>query len=82
MVLDLFKLDGKVALVTGANRGLGFAMAQGLAAAGADIVGVSRSGDDAAIKAIDALLKADAGAKYERSRLLYFRGRCEYLAGR
>lgn len=51
MVLDLFKLDGKVALVTGANRGLGFAMAQGLAAAGADIVGVSRSGDDAAIKA-------------------------------
>jgi len=39
-VLDLFRLDGKVALVTGCGRGLGQAMALGLAAAGADIAGV------------------------------------------
>ena len=40
MILDLFKLDGKVALVTGASRGLGQAMALGLAEAGADIAGL------------------------------------------
>lgn len=42
MILDAFKLDGKVALVTGASRGLGQGMAIGLAEAGADIVGISR----------------------------------------
>lgn len=41
MILDLFKLDGKVALVTGCKRGIGFAMAEALAEAGADIIGVS-----------------------------------------
>ena len=40
-VLDLFKLDGKVALVTGSRRGIGRAMAEALAEAGADIIGVS-----------------------------------------
>jgi 2-deoxy-D-gluconate 3-dehydrogenase len=35
---DRFRLDGKVALVTGASRGLGAGMAAGLAAAGADVV--------------------------------------------
>lgn len=43
MILDQFKLDGKTALVTGCKRGIGFAMAQALAEAGADIVGVSAS---------------------------------------
>ncbi len=38
MVLDAFKLDGKVAWVTGASRGLGKAMATALAEAGADLV--------------------------------------------
>jgi NAD(P)-dependent dehydrogenase (short-subunit alcohol dehydrogenase family) len=37
-VLDRFRLDGKVAVVTGASSGLGVAFAQALAEAGADVV--------------------------------------------
>ena len=37
MILDKFRLDGKIALVTGASTGLGAAMAIGLAEAGADV---------------------------------------------
>jgi NAD(P)-dependent dehydrogenase (short-subunit alcohol dehydrogenase family) len=37
-VLDLFRLDGKVAVVTGASSGLGVAFAHALAEAGADVV--------------------------------------------
>ena len=43
MILDQFKLTGKTALVTGAKRGIGMAMAIALAEAGADILGVSNS---------------------------------------
>jgi 2-deoxy-D-gluconate 3-dehydrogenase len=42
MILDQFKLDGKVALVTGAGQGLGQGMALALAEAGADIAGLDR----------------------------------------
>jgi 2-deoxy-D-gluconate 3-dehydrogenase len=46
----MFDLTGKLAVVTGAKRGIGFAMALALAGAGADIVGVSatlpRSGSE------------------------------------
>jgi NAD(P)-dependent dehydrogenase (short-subunit alcohol dehydrogenase family) len=42
MFKDLFNLTGKVALVTGGSKGLGKAMARGLAEAGADIVISSR----------------------------------------
>ncbi|HUY86254.1 MAG TPA: SDR family oxidoreductase [Acidimicrobiales bacterium] len=42
-VLDLFKLNGKRALVTGCKRGIGKAMAIALAEVGADIIGVSQS---------------------------------------
>jgi len=44
MILDSFRLDGKVAVVTGSARGLGQGIAVALAEAGADIVGVRNSG--------------------------------------
>lgn len=45
MILDKFKLDGKTALVTGSNQGIGQAYAVALAQACADIIGVSYQGD-------------------------------------
>ncbi len=44
-MIDIFDLHGKTALVTGGNRGLGGAMAEGLAKAGADIAIVGRKPD-------------------------------------
>ncbi|MTI79683.1 MAG: 2-dehydro-3-deoxy-D-gluconate 5-dehydrogenase KduD [Firmicutes bacterium] len=46
MILDQFSLAGKVAIVTGASRGIGQAIAVGLAEAGADVVGVATKGMD------------------------------------
>ena len=39
---NMFNLEGKVAIVTGANKGLGQAMAISLAEVGANIVGIAR----------------------------------------
>src|SRR6476469_10210560 len=41
--MNIFDLNGKIALVTGCNKGIGKGMALGLAEAGADIIGVSSS---------------------------------------
>jgi 2-deoxy-D-gluconate 3-dehydrogenase len=46
MSAEMFSLEGRVALVTGANTGLGQGIAVGLAQAGADIVAVGRSAPD------------------------------------
>jgi 2-deoxy-D-gluconate 3-dehydrogenase len=46
MVLEMFSLDGKRALITGASRGIGEAIAVGYAQAGADVALVARSEDD------------------------------------
>lgn len=68
MILDLFNLDGRVALVTGASRGIGQGIALGLAEAGADIVGVSRGKSDETASRVRALgkryahLSCDLGA--------------------
>src|SRR5512145_965934 len=55
MILDLFRLDGRVALITGAGQGLGQAMAIGLAEAGADIVALDRRESDQTGQAVTAL---------------------------
>jgi gluconate 5-dehydrogenase len=55
---DLFRLDGRVALVTGASRGLGFAMAEALATHGATVLVNAR--DPAAVAEAAARIGAEA----------------------
>ena len=45
--ISQFDLTGKTAVVTGGSKGLGYAMAAGLASAGADVMLVSRNRDEA-----------------------------------
>jgi len=59
-ILDLFRLDGKTAIVTGCGRGLGQGMAAGLAQAGANIFGVGYS---PSAEATEKLVEK-AGAKF------------------
>ena len=63
----MFDLNGKVAIVTGANQGLGFAMCQGLAKAGADIFNIGRREDDHVIR--EAIEKEGVKYHYYRADL-------------
>lgn len=60
-VLDLFRLDGKAAIVTGGSKGLGKAIATALAQAGASVVVASRSGEELESAARD--IENDSGKK-------------------
>ncbi|PSW10882.1 2-deoxy-D-gluconate 3-dehydrogenase [Photobacterium rosenbergii] len=55
MILNAFNLEGKVAIVTGCNRGLGQGITLGLAEAGCNIVGVSSSGSEETKAKVEAL---------------------------
>jgi len=59
--IDLFRLDGKVAIVTGGTKGLGRSIAEGLASAGAQLAVASRTRDEAESVAAD--LKRAFGCK-------------------
>src|SRR6185437_16663651 len=77
MILDKFKLNGKVAIVTGAGRGLGQGIAIGLAEAGADVaLVVSATTNDDTAQKIKALgrrvcqIKADLLQKSSVARIV------------
>ena len=55
MATNMFSLENKVAVVTGANTGLGQGMAIALANAGADLILVGRSEPDETVKAVEKL---------------------------
>ena len=55
MILDTFNLNGKVAIVTGCDTGLGQGMARALAQAGADIVGVNVTEPKDTVKQVESL---------------------------
>lgn len=77
-ILNKFSLEGKTALVTGCKRGIGKAMAIGLAEAGADIIGVSatleKSGSEVekAVKAADRNFKGYSCDMGDRKALYAF----------
>jgi 2-dehydro-3-deoxy-D-gluconate 5-dehydrogenase len=69
MILDGFKLTGKVAIVTGCSRGLGQGMALGLAEAGADIVGVASSSLEDARIGVEGLGRQFLGIQTDLSEI-------------
>lgn len=74
-IRNLFELDGKIALITGASKGIGEAMARGLAEFGAKVVVSSRKAD--AVEAVAESFKADG---LEASGIAANMGRAEDIA--
>ena len=76
-------LEGKLALVTGASRGIGRAIATGLAAAGADVVVGYRSGKDEARQLAAELggraIQADVSSAEDAKRLIEEAGDVDVL---
>jgi len=94
-VLSQFRIDGRVAIVTGGTRGLGLAAARALAAAGAHVVITSRdlaaasaaaaelaiaSGNEALGVAVDVRDAAAISAMVERTRAVF--GRLDILVNK
>jgi 2-deoxy-D-gluconate 3-dehydrogenase len=75
-IIDKFRLDGKVAVVTGASRGLGQGMAIALAGAGADIAAVYTNDCSKTTKAVESvgrrclLIKADVSKKGAADKII------------
>jgi len=68
MILDQFKLDGKVAVVTGGGRGIGEAYSLGLAEAGADVAIVGHTSGDETAEKIRALGRRTQSFKVDLSQ--------------
>ena len=68
MILDQFKLEGKVAVITGSARGLGQALAIGLAEAGADIAAVDILDTAETEKAVKKLNRNVVGIRADLSK--------------
>lgn len=73
---DLFSLSGKTAIVTGASRGIGLAIAQGLCKAGAIVYGMSRSDSSGEQQAEINCLQTDI------TNAEQFEKNCEQIAGK
>ena len=69
MILDAFNLDGKVAIVTGCDTGLGQGMTLGLAQAGCDIVGVNRKIPEETAEKVKALGRRFMAVQADLSQL-------------
>src|SRR5438552_3861855 len=69
MILDAFKLDGKVALVTGAARGIGQAIAIGLAEAGADVALLDRLDVDETARSVTGMSRRILAMREDISNL-------------
>jgi len=63
-VLDTFRLDGKLAVVTGSSQGIGQGMAKGLAEAGADIINFSLALPDGQADETEQIIEG-LGRKYK-----------------
>lgn len=81
-VNQLFDLTGRRAVVTGVRRGIGLAIAEMLAAAGADIVGVSaqlEEGTSLAQQSVESLGRSFEGIRADLSDVAQVHALCERL---